>query len=1155
VSKHVGLHTHSEGSHLDGFAKVTDIAKRAKELGQQAVAITDHGECNQHLAFQKACNAEGVKPVFGMEGYWIDDIGAAMAAKVYPKSNSHICLLAKDQQGLSNLWAWSSIAYDAKHFYYRPMADPALMREYAEGIYASDGCAMTGLGAAVRAGNDDAARQYVATLLDIFRERFYMELHTWQFMEPRTDDKIDFFGQEMTTAQANQSMADLNQAKLRLANEFGVPLVVVNDAHHAWPEDWEKKDLIWKINTSKQDQTPAGQKADHLMGDDELFFWMAKHGIGRSVVEEAIANSYDIAMSCTAEIKPMLEMPTFTKSQHDDMAAFLGAVEKGFQRKVIGGGLDVEKYYQRMEFEAKTICESNFCGYFLMVADYVGAAKSGVWKQYVEPGAAKDPMITGPGRGSAGGALVSWLLDITALDPLKYDLLFERFMAPGRKGYPDIDVDFPQSRLRGIAQYLGARYGHDHVCALGTVSRNGPKGMLKDLGKAFDIPWADRDAMRKIIEQAVEIIAAEREAADDQTGQEDVDNDLGWDEVLAEKGGDLIPYAKKYPELFGRLGELIGVARNSGKHASGWLINDKSLLGRIPLRTRNHRKPDEVVTTQFDMWEIEELGGVKFDLLGLRHLDTLSNATKLVAERHGVTLDFESFDAEMRDPAIWEPIDKGRTTGLFQIETAVSTRAAMELKPRNELDVAALLSIIRPGVKDAGETERYLKRRAGLEPVRYDHPLMEVITSETYGVLVYQEQMMRAAKDLAGYDAVEVDDLRQAIGKKIADKMAKHESKFRDGCLANPEFMDHFQLTEERSSHQKAAEKTIVKIWASLNASARYSFNKSHAVGYGLVSVWEAWLSHHYSNEYIVELMATDPDNINRYVREARRRGIPILPPDINESDQKFTIGPNGIRYGLQALRGIAESSASDLRAKRPYADFADFLKRSKANKTQVINLIKIGAFDSFEYSPSRDGEWRPSCRSRLLLQFYDHLVLTKKTSPGKVAKMDAQQRVEHCAAWFAKHRDDKDFDTEYPAFNFDDPDVIYRIEQELVGNYVTVDPMDPYLEALDAVALKDPAEIENIEVGEPMVIGGQVSKIKVITIQKEGRNKGKEMSFVTISHNETDFEVTVFNETWNQVKLLLREGDPVALTCIRDNRGAHLVSMERLDILWKEAG
>ena len=1433
MSKQVGLHVHSELSTLDGFSKVSDIPKRARELGQQAVGLTDHGECAGHVKFQKACREEGIKPLFGMEGYHHPDIAAAMAAKVYPKDNSHICLIAQDQRGLSNLWALSSVAYDSKHFYHRPMADPALLRQYAEGLYASDGCAMTGLGAAVRAGDEAAARQYMGSLLDIFGDRFYVELHTWQFVNPSSDDRVNFFDVEMSTAAVNAQMTELNQAKLSLADEFGIPFVVVNDCHHSWPEDWQKKDMANRINKDKGDQLSDGQKADHHMGDDELYFWMERHGIGRATVAQAIDTAWDIAESCTAEITPMLTLPTFTQGEQEDIAALIDKVEVGFKRRVIDGGLDAERYFRRMESELSLICERRFAGYFLTVADYVRAAKDGSWSQYVHGHPA--PMRVGPGRGSAGGCLVSWLLGITNLDPIKYDLLFERFLNPDRAGYPDVDVDFPQSRLRGMYHYLQARHGEDHVCGMSTVGRNGAKGMLKDIGRAMKVPYPELEQMTKIIEQGMAIVAEERENADEETGEDD----LGWDEILATKGGDLIPWVQKYPELFERIGEMSGVARNYGKHPSGILINDKPLLGLIPLRTRHHRTPDEVVTTQWDMGDIEEMGGVKFDLLGLRHLDTLDQAAKLVEASHDTTVDFESFsDADFSNPDIWDPIGHGHTTGLFQIETPGSTRVAMELKPRSLLDIAALISIVRPGVKDAGETERFLRRRAGAEPVTYDHPLMEPITSGTNGILVYQEQMIRAAQELAGFTPGEADDLRKVTAKKLADKIGAFEEKFRQGCLTNPAFMDPL------GGDQKLADRIIAKIWASINASARYSFNKcasrntlvrlvasgpygggemtigdmyrrltddsrlegqpcwygcphtgykgkcqtcrvwrqkfrdprrglrawslgddnrlhpnrivdvhhngvrpvwrvvladgnsitttdnhrhwtpmgwrevrqlvvgdvllvcggyesqqwepekirttvgerqkkavavgasygpgnfidggysdlmswtqgqewvcsepgctrtkaagdrierahldgnrrnnepsnlamkcashhkqhdyrvngrrrrgdkgypivptaitsieyvgeeevydlemadpyhswvgdnivthnSHAMGYGMVSEWEAWLSAHYPAEYLTTLMSTDDKGVTRYVRDARRRGIDILPPDINESELGFIIGAQGIRYGLTALRGVAEKSASGIIRRRPYVSFEDFLNRGSSNKTVVNNLIRIGAFDAMEYNPAFDGDWVPSCRSRLMSQFNDYR-LWMDVAEGKRAKMDAQERAIHLDGLWAKRREQKGqawIDAEYGIENFDDPRVVQAIETELVGTFILADPLGPYQEALEGRVVRDPSDLEDVVKGTRVVVGGQITKVKTHTIAK-GRMKGQEMAFLGILYNGAEFDVTVFCDQWAQSKNLLPVGAPVAMEVERDDRGVHLIQADRLDLILQQ--
>ena len=1105
------LHNHSEHSHLDGYANVEAIATRAKELGQSAIALTDHGECSGHIAFYKACRRHDIHPILGMEGYWLNDI-----AQKKDVSNSHITLLAQNQQGLSNLWTLSSIAYQREYFYRKPLMDADLLRTYADGIYASDGCLMTDLSRAVVEGREDAARQYLANLHGIFRDRFYMELHTWQFMDPQTDDQ----------RRLNGEMAAVNQAKVRFATEMGIPLVVVNDSHHARPEDWENKDLVWKFNTGNKNPDQLlqgeGQKADHIMGSEEIIGWMARHGVRRSIVEEAIRNSADIARACNVEIRPTLDLPRYSATDHDDMVAFLDLVEEGFRRKVEGGGLDVPTYFARMESESRLICDKGFCGYFLVVHDYVKAAKSGRWAQYVTDGK-RQPIQVGAGRGSGGGSLVAWLLDITSIDPIRHNLLFERFLSPSRQGYPDIDTDFPRSHRPNMRAYLEARYGHDHVCTIGTTIRNSPKGMVRDLGRAYGLSYTDTEAISKIIVEAAALVADEIE----ETGEE-----VSWEVVLAEKGGDLKPWVQSHPELFQRLGEMVGIARQSGVHPSGILVNNSPLMGKVPLRTRKHGKPDEVTTTQFSMDEIEnDLGGVKFDLLGIRHLDTLDHFRDLVRERHGRDIDFDTLtEEELSDPILWGRIDQGRTTGIFQVETPGSTRVAKELHPRNVSDLAALVSIVRPGVKDAGLTDAFLRRRMGEEPVTYDHPLMEPIVSSTYGILVYQEQVMRASRDLALFSAEEADGLRKVTAKKKADEIGQWEDKFIDGCLANPAF----------SSATDKPRAAAQRIWVSINASARYSFNYSHAVAYATLANWEVFAFAHYEPEMLVALMQTDPPAVPRYVREARRSGITVLPPDINLSGQKFTIVGDTIRYGIDTVRGVGPAAIKIILKARPFTSFEDYLSRVSGfgvSKTVVVNLIILGAFDSL-------GD-----RRDLLLRYQRHRILAA-VSPNRLATMSPDE----LDALVAKKLTDRPDEWEIPIPDFSDPAVVGAIEEELLGSLVTVDPMAPYARALEATAISHPDEINQVPVGDTFDVGGQVTKVKEHTIQKQGRSFGRKMAFLSMSWNEEEFEVVAFPDTWDRVRVLVVPGSPVLCRAKRTDRGATLEGIYRLDLLFDEA-
>lgn len=566
------LHIHSESSFLDGLSRVDEIAQRAVELGQPAVALTDHGEVNGHLAFQKACKERGIHPVFGMEGYFTFDLNKSRENKTRGYDNSHITLLAKNQKGLENLWAWSSKAYEPQNFYYKPQADLKLMREYSEGIYASDGCMLSEFARNVAKGDEPAAREIIGKLLSVFGESFYMELHPWQFVNPQTEEEISL----------TKEMKVLNLAKVRIANELGVRLVVVNDAHYARPEQWENHALVWDFNTGKNsDQRGRGQTAAWMMSEEELIFWMSKHGVNRSLTEEAIKNSLDIALSCHAEINPTLEMPRLSRSEQEDFASLEKAVWQSFSSRIDD---QQDAYRERIDKELRVICDKGFAGYFNIVADYVRAAKSGVWRSYVSAGAQREQLLIGPGRGSAGGSLVAYLLGITSIDPIRHGLIFERFINPGRKDFPDIDVDVPQSRRSQLKEYLGARFGHDHVCHIGTRARSAPKGMLADLCRVMGIGFSDRMAMSAIIEE-VEDIAAE-------------DESLGWDEIISERGGELAPWAKRYPKLFEKMGEMVGLARQSGTHASGILIANQPLLGTLPTRVKN-----DLVVSQFDMHE------------------------------------------------------------------------------------------------------------------------------------------------------------------------------------------------------------------------------------------------------------------------------------------------------------------------------------------------------------------------------------------------------------------------------------------------------------------------------------------------------------------------------------------------------------------------
>lgn len=1342
-SKQVGLHVHSEHSFLDGFSKTEQIARRVSELGQQAVALTDHGEVGGHLEFGKMCEKFGVKALYGMEGYWTPNIQSLRDEKRY-RENSHITLIAQNKKGLSNLWAWSSKAYRKENFYYKPLADPTLMKEHSEGIYASDGCLLTEFARNVLRGDDDVARQLLSTLLGVFGDRFFMELHTFQIITPTTEEDYKL----------NREMTELNQAKVRFAKEMGIPLVVVNDAHYSQPEHWENHQLVWGMGTNTLDQSGKGQAAAHIMGDEELYFWMSKHGISRSIVEEAINNSWEIAQSCEdIKLEKTLEMPRLTGSDEDDLKLFLRQVEAGFKRKVEEAGLDVEVYDKRMREEVDLITSKNFSGYFNIVADYCKAAKTGSYLEFI--GREPRPMLVGPSRGSAGGSLVAFLMDITEIDPLKYDLLFGRFLSPSRKDYPDIDLDFEQGERPYIKEYLSKKYGgDDHVCAIGTRNYTQPKGALADLCRAMGVPWEDKAQITKIIAETADIDTANMKVT--------------WEMVRDEQSSQLAPWVSKYPKLFEKMDEMTGIVRQSSTHAAGLLISSTPLTGNLPTRIKG-----EMLSTQFDMYETEDLGGIKFDLLGIRHLDTLHLSRRLIRERHGVDLDYYNFgDKEFLDPAIWTQVDDNDTLGLFQLETKYMSNVARQFKPRSERDVADLISVNRPGVVRAGMLPTYLRRRAGEEEVELAHPLLADITGRTYGIVVFQEQGLRVVQQLAEFDVDEAENVRKIMGKMLYDKMLELEPKFIEGCLANPEFVA--QNDNSRWTPRECAK----NIWEQLKASGVYSFNhcltgdttvwrstsgrnnpsvhidlatlhevwhlpmserdkrwqagywyrrkglkilgrdtdgrirpqkminivesgvqdvwtvrlecgreisatashrhltesgwkcvsdltlndslgvvgdyepymtprtseppclhngrtlleegyrrdlpnecafcgstsgrielahldsnpenwdsdnirklcnschkkldyrvgsrkkrwskgrslefsrvvaieyrgcemtydvemdsedhsfaangvithNSHAIGYALITSWEVWVRHYYYLEFLAALLVTDGEKTTDYLKEARRKDVAILPPDINESNEKFTLVGDTIRYGFDTIKQVGPTAIKDILSKRPFTSFEDFLERASGSgakkKSPAVALIKIGAFDCF------------GSRKDLLKQYYDYKIYETIT-PKRQREWTEQQIAEYTENYYRSHKED------FPFFDFDSEKVVYEIEKELVGTWITRDPMSVYVRMIENVCIQSPDEIENKTVGEAFAVGGQITKLK-----KHTTKRGKPMAFMEITWNDEVYSVTVFPEAWEQCNLFLKVGAPVACMCIKLDQGCHLSSVERLDML-----
>jgi DNA polymerase III subunit alpha len=1060
VSKYVGLHVHSQFSFLDGEASLDAIVSRIKSLGQTGGALTDHQEVSGHVAYYKKMTAEGLNPILGIEGYFHPQAHRAKELGLKAPDYSHITVLARNNTGLRNLWAWSSIAY-TKYHHYRAIVDWSDMKDLSEGLWASDGCGLAFMAKAIVAGDDQLQHELMGRYLDTFGDYFFMELHTFQFLNPQTEDQ----------KRINAEITLMNQRKVDLAEAYGVPLVVVNDAHYAPPEDWERHNLVWSMSTKQNaDNTGQGQTAAWIMDEPDLFKYMRMHGISDRITQQAIDNTAMIAATCDVEIKPADRMPAVNATEEDDIKQFLALIEQGFKRRVIDKGLDQELYRARIERECKVIVDNHFPGYFNAVYDLVRHAKEEM------------KIVVGPGRGSAGGALCSYLMGITELDPIKYDLLFERFLAEGRGGLPDIDIDIPQARLAEIKEYTAQKYGHEHVCGIGTFTRSAPKSLINDLCRAMSVPINES----KLISKAIGNLPTNAAHTPQQR----------WNTMLELRGDRLRPWIDKYPAVFAQGQKMVGMIRQSSVHASGWIISPDPLLGELPLRSK-----DGKVVSQFEQGDVEWMGFVKFDLLGIRHLDTIQYTLDFIKERHGVDINVYDFgDDEFCDPAIWDRIGKGDCLGLFQLEADLMASTAKKHKPQSEREVAELLAVNRPGVIDAGLLQPYIDRKHGREMVTYDHPMLEEITGETYGILIYQEQIMKMSRLIAGFSPADADWLRKVVGKKKVNELPALKEKFVEGARANCEFTG--------TCTAYSPEATIQKLWTSIEASGEYLFNKSHSVAYALIGTWEAWLRHYYYPEFIAACLLSDDDadKIPRYVRHAERNGVEVLPPDINASNRGFTLTDQGVRYGLTTVKQVGDRSYDEIVRTRPFESLADMVEKvskGAVNKAVTLNLIHVGAFDSI--NPDRAAVER---------EFYD---LRK-----------------------IKERDQK------PIPDYSNRLEMFRMERDLIGSPILYDPLKPYHQMISDLCLRSPDAIDDLRTGDLAKVGGLITKLK-----PHRTKKGDWMAFMTITFEGQDYEVLVFPEAWASSKMLLEMDAPVIARVIKlKDDAVHMSQVQRLDWL-----
>jgi DNA polymerase III subunit alpha len=906
------LHIHSEYSVLDGLSTTAEIARRIGENGGTAGALTDHGGCFGHVQWQKDADAVGIKPVFGIETYFQPDrlvrpltrdvfndangyISEADLKRVTDsqaslRSGKHLILLAQSDRGLRDLWAASTEAY-VSGFYFKPRMDWAVLEEYGSDLIATSAClggiVSQDLIASVR---DNAALERVLVGLDrmrsIFGDRFYLEMQ----------------GNELTEQRA------LNIMLAAVSNLMNIPVIATCDAHYPSPAEamLHREWMACQSGSGKDDYWHFSAMHPEAKIREMLGYLDPK------VVDKAIWNTGEIAARCDARIGGHAEPPVFTPggTAADDAHALRAMCERNWDLVDDLGS----SYRQRMEYEFEIVTSKGLAGCYLIVDDIIRFARS-------------RGFLVGPGRGSAAGSLMSYLLGITSVDPLKAGLLFERFLTPGREALPDFDLDFPSSARTPIQEYAVNKYGADHVVRVGTIMRYGTKGILKKLisvnHRDSDEAQADAVAIGKIVDQA--------EAGTAGLG-------LPWSEIIEDP--EIAAFREKYERIFATAAILHGRVYAQGQHPAGLIISPgRSLTGSMPMRHAS--TSDKLLVSQWDYRAAEDLNLLKLDILTLRTLDTLQETINLVERRTGIRLDPRSWDHEHFDPQVFDAIDTGQTAGVFQLETRLCSDYARRMMPRTLAHLADLTTFIRPGPRNSGATERYLARRSGAEPVDYPHPLLEEILASSYGVMLYQEDILRTCKILAGYDDLEADDVRKILGKKLMSKIE----------AAGNEFV-------RRAVERGHDEEAMKALWEHMSEHGRYSFNKAHGFSYGVLSYWTAWLKEHYPAEFLTAVMSTvDMDRLPEFATEARRIGLTVQPPDVRFSRGGFTCEGLEVRYGLSAIKGVGEAAVKKITAAQPYVSYEDFLGRSGANAGVVYALARAGALDALV--PSRRGALR----------------------------------------------------------------------------------------------------------------------------------------------------------------------------------------------------
>ena len=965
----VHLHLHTEFSLLDGACRIKKLVERVKELGQEAVAITDHGCMYGVIDFYRACKAAGVKPIIGCEVY-VAPRGRTRFQKVheFDAESRHLVLLCRNEEGYRNLSYMVSKAY-LEGFYVKPRIDMDLLRAHAAGLIACSACLGGEVPRLLLAGDYDKAKEVALEMRALFGEDgYYLELQ---------DHGI-------------KAQKRVNEGLLRLSEETGIPLIVTNDAHYLRREDAETQDILMCIQTGKTLDDPNRMRFEtrefFVKSEEEMAALFPGH-------PEALENTANIARLCNVEFEfgkyhlPLFQLP---EGWTDGDAYFETLCLDGFAWRYPD---QPPEYRKQLEYEMAMIRKMGFVDYFLIVSDFIGYAKG-------------QGIPVGPGRGSAAGSMVAYCLNITNVDPMEYGLYFERFLNPERVSMPDIDIDFCPRRRQEVIDYVKGKYGEDHVAQIVTFGTMAARGSVRDVGRVMGVPYGEVDALAKLIPSGPGALHITLE------------DSLKLSKQLKDAyDGD--PNIKK---LIDTAMAIEGMPRNTSTHAAGVVITRRPVVDYVPLAA-NDGQP----VTQYVMTTLEELGLLKMDFLGLRNLTVLDDAAKMVQEKEpGFSLN----DIPENDPATMAMLAEGKTSGVFQLESAGMTGVCVGLKPKNIEDICAVIALYRPGPMDS--IPRFLACAQDPAKVTYKDPSLVPILSGTYGCIVYQEQVIRIFQDLAGYSLGQADMVRRAMSKKKVKEIEKEREAFLygdpkrgiPGCVANG-----------------VPEGSAQAIYNEMYDFAEYAFNKSHSLVYAIVCYQTAWFKCHYPKEYMAALLTSVLDSTEKvaeYIAECKEMGIKLLPPDVNQSGANFTVVEEGIRFGLVALKGVGRAVVANLLSERekngPFADFMEFCDRlydQDMNRRMLESLIKSGAFDAMGY--------RRSQLMQVFGQVLDGIAATRKRNlDGQLDLFGMGGGAKESAPLPA---------LVLPNLPEYTPQELMSMEKETTGLYLSGHPMDQYRE------------------------------------------------------------------------------------------------------------